>query len=303
MSPRSSAAVRLVDGANVVAALLMGAALAGSVTAARGQVGTFGRSVPDSSLFLPVIDSSPDWLGCSGEFSTIAQEVRDPFFAFILTRIEAGALGRWSGAEIVAYVDSLGRASKIPLARIVSLEYREATASERQQRNGLAIERVWILQLDGDLEVPMPYSILGYNPGDLYISRRIVVSEWRLGTANLHLRIDEYARALTMRGLTVLRIDAGEIVLDVDGLIDRLLGKKLDDSWTQGFAVGRVDDRLVGLALSVGRKGRRIFGEFDFVEDKVIVHGRPVAAGMSRYCRPWVQPPPGIPSRAWQNRD
>jgi len=256
---------------------------------------------PDSTRFFAVVDEDPFALGPGPAGESIVDEVEEPFFVFLLTMIEADSVGFWTGGQLQAWADTLGRPSKIPLAHVVSLERRVAEPAERQRRNGIGLERIWTLVLDDDLKTPMPYSILGYNPGDLYFSSRITASEWRLGQTNFHVQIDDFTRVLSARGLTVLRLDSGKIVLDVDALIDRLLGKGLDDAWTTGFAVGRIDGRLVGLGLSRGRSGRKIYGEFDLAADKVIAHGRPLAATLSRFCRPWAQPSDGQPLRAWQN--
>jgi hypothetical protein len=108
--------------------------------------------------------------------------------------------------------------------------------------------------------LPLPYSILGYHPGDFRGSRRLVFSEVHAGNLALTgLQPPEF-----VSDVILFRLDEGHLLLDVDGLVDRLLGKALDDAATVGFVLARHDTRLLGLAVSLGRDGRRINGEFDF---------------------------------------
>ena len=97
------------------------------------------------------------------------------------------------------------------------------------------------------------------------------------------------------------------MVLDVDYLVDKILGRYLDDTWTEAFLISRIDEApepedlgLHGMALGRSRKGRPVSGAFDFSQDKVLPNGRPVAKVLSAYARTWVAPwkePEG--SRAW----
>lgn len=227
-------------------------------------------------------------------------EIRDPFFAFVIELVDKDSLGVWSGEDIRDCVARSGRESRLPLEHFQRLERRRATVAEREWRRGARVSRMWRLTLDEDLDLPMPYSILGYHPGTLRISRELVLSEWPLGERNIHVIRADTVAVLPASGLTAFRLDRGWVVLDVDGLLDRLLGKKLDDSWTVGFALGRVEGVLQGLGLAYSRKKRKLYGEIDFREDKILVHGRPVARGLSRFIRPWTRPRPGMPERIWE---
>ena len=99
------------------------------------------------------------------------------------------------------------------------------------------------------------------------------------------------------------------MVLDADGLVDKLLGKKLDDTWTEAFVLARVDgaadpreNGLNGVALGRSRSGRPLSGAFDFRRDEVLPNGRPAARALSVLCRPVVAPYEQPDPRAWSWR-
>ena len=146
----------------------------------------------------------------------------------------------------------------------------------------------------------MPYSILGYHPGTLSFDGPLVLNEWSLGDRNVHVTIDGVTRKYAARALTVLEITGGWIILDIDGWLDRLLGKAADDAVTDGFVVGWVEDELLGIGNSAGRDGRRIYGELDFRTGEIENHGRPVARGLSRYSRGWTRDDASDPQDIWR---
>jgi hypothetical protein len=230
-------------------------------------------------------------------------EVRDPLFQFFLELIEEDRLGRWTQAEVQAYIQDTGRPSRLPADKVAWVERRTASGPERQKRRGERVDRVWTLALTEPLKIPMPYSILGYHPGSLVVSERLVMSEWSLGEPNLHVAKDGVVQIFPTTLTTALRFDRGWVVLDADALIDKLLGNKLDDFWTEGFAFCRVQGQLFGLAAGRGRNRQALFGEFDLRRDKVISRSGPVAKGLSRYVRPWLAPPDGTGSRIWEFGD
>jgi len=230
-----------------------------------------------------------------GEVAAEAPEIRDPFFEFVVGIVEDDTLGSWSRDDLLAYVRTSGRDTKLPIEEVVSL-----SRTDGPDGGG----RVLRLELLSDLALPLPYSILGYHPGTLHVSRLLEVEELDLGGAMLRLPDDDGEPVrIWAAGVKTLVIEAGHVVLDVDGLIDRLLGKKLDDTWIEGFVLARVhgaaepdDDGLNGLALGRSRKGRPLSGAFDFRRDKVLPNGRPVARILALYCRRAFSPAAHPPS-------
>jgi hypothetical protein len=227
-------------------------------------------------------------------------EIRDPLLEFLIEITRHDSLGIWSNQQLRDYEARSGRTSRLPLTHIRSIERRPASSKESERRRGVRVGRIWRLVLDQDLRLPMPYSILGYHPGNLFISSELVFSEWRLGAPNIHVVAGDTVRVMPSQQMTAYRLDRGWVILDVAALIDRLLGGKLDDSWTVGFATCRIEGRLYGLGLGLSRGMRKFYGEMDFQQDKILTHGGAVANAISCHVRPWMDPPPGSPERAWE---
>jgi hypothetical protein len=153
------------------------------------------------------------------------------------------------------------------------------------------------------LDMPMPYSILGYHPGTLSFGSPVVVREWRLGERQVTVREEDGSRRATLQGLVVFEIVSGWTVLDVDGWLDTLLGRKLDDAATVGFAAARGDERIIGVGNSIGREGRFIFGELDFREGTVAPHGQPLARAVAGIVRRISDPPSDRRTAVWTGYD
>jgi hypothetical protein len=232
--------------------------------------------------------------------SAIATEFRDPFYAFIIGIAESDSLGRWTEHDLQAYLTRNYQQSKLPLEYFHSLERYAVDGATSEYRRGARVHRAWRLTLKEPLNYPMPYSVLGYDLGSLFIAQELVFSEWRLGSRNVHAPEDGKISVIPVTDLLVLRLDLGWIVMDVDGWVDKLLGGKLDDSWTQGFAICRQDGEIRGLALSLNRDLRPLCGEIDFATNEVTAQGGPLARGVAVYVRPWVTSAESSSDRTWQ---
>ncbi len=208
-------------------------------------------------------------------------DVNEPFFAMVLQWAAEDSLGTWSGNDVLAYADALGRSSKFPLEELVSFSRNRPTKADEGIWPDMKVKAIWDIELVSDLTPPMPYSILGYHPGTLHVSGRIRMAEVHLGSVEL----TKEDGSVKVSDIQLFRLETGILILDVDGWLDALLGKRLDDAAMLGFVSAREDGRLIGLALSIGSKGRPIYGELDFQQDKVLANGRAVASALSAACR------------------
>lgn len=274
--------------------LLLGAATAAAQQPAR----------PDSAHFFAVPDGV-DVYGLADDRGALRAQVRDPLFAFVFTMTERDSLGVWSAEDILAFAEAWGEDSAFPLAENLATIAREPLADEAAPvHRGVRCDRRWVVRLRPErLEIPMPYSILGYHPGSLSFDSPLVLREWRLGSRTAYVTVEGQTRRYAAHALTIYEIAAGWIVLDVDGWLDALLGKAADDAAMQGFAVAWVEGELVGVGNSVGRGGRRILGELDFRTGEVATHGRPLARAISRYGRGWTTPRDEEPQAVWRRYD
>ena len=207
----------------------------------------------------------------------LGPEIKEPFFAFLLEAARGDSLGTWDATALAEFADGRGRPSRFPLELLDRLTRRRPTPAEDASWPRSPVRAVWELDLVAELDRDLPYNILGYHPGRLRGARHMLLTE-------------VHAQGFTVTGMTppviaaeviFFRLDRGHLLLDVDGLVDRLLGKALDDAGTIGFMVARYKGNLVGLAVSLGKDGRRVYGEFDFRRDKVLPNGRPVARALS----------------------
>ena len=226
-------------------------------------------------------------------------EIREPFFAFLIGMAERDSLGFWTGDDLRNHAAAAGRPSRFPLDEVVSLARARPDEQTALKYEGTRVHAVWTLVMNGSQDHPMPYSILGYHPGSLRVGGVLVMSE--LGPADMQITYQDDDRQVTslMTEVRIFPLEKGHVVLDADGLLDALLGSGLDDAWTLGFVVGRENGKLVGLGVSLGRDGRRIFGEFDFSQDKVLVNGRRPMSALSRASRRWLNVESGNLPEPW----
>jgi len=287
-----------------LAALLAAATLVGGLAAAQPLAGAAAPPVgarPDSAAFMAVRAAGPGYGLVPGE-AVLHGQVREPLFAFAFLQTERDRLGVWTAADLLAFAERWGETSDFPLADRLESFTREALPdSEVLRVHGAVCDRRWVIRLDpARLDMPVPYSILGYHPGTLSLQSPIELREWRLGERTVHVTVDGKTRMYAVRGLTVYQVVAGWLILDVDGWLDTLLGKAADDAASEGVAVGWVDEELIGVGNSTGRDGRRIFGELNFRTGEVENHGRPVARGISQHARSWTRTAGVDPRAVWQ---
>lgn len=231
--------------------------------------------------------------------AAVTDSIAEPFFAFVIGRAEADSLGAWSGSDLAAYAAALGRTSRLPVERLVSLERRRPAPGTEGRHAGARVLAEWVITFDAPLGFPLPYSILGYHPGSLRLSRTLRLAE----LAPVDLTVSwTHKRRQERRPLAAVRVfacEGGFLLLDADGLVDRLLGDLLDDSWTVGFVTARDGGARLGLGLMLGRDGRPIYGEFDFARDRIEAHGRPLAGALASVARRWLDPAAGLLPRPW----
>lgn len=226
--------------------------------------------------------------------------IQEPFFDFLLEIVEADSLGRWTGEQVRAHARRLGRPSRFPLSDLVSVSRGRPDSLQAIRYTGARVHAVWHLVLTAAQDRPMPYSILGYHPGSLRIAREIVLSELAAADFRLNYRAGGATVQQMVTGTRIFAVEQGYVLMDADGWLDALLGVALDDAWILGFVTGYHDGQRLGLGVSIGRKGRRIFGEFDFAKDEVLVHGRPLAKALSRTSRTWLNGDSGNLPEPWR---
>jgi hypothetical protein len=223
----------------------------------------------------------------------------EPFFAFVIGQAEADSLGTWDAADVAAFAAARGRPSRLPVDRLVSLERRRPAPGTEGRHPGARVLAEWVIVFDERLGFPLPYSILGYHPGSLRLSRTLHLAEFAPVDVTVRWREKRRQQERALDAVRVFACEKGYLLLDADGVVDRLLGDLLDDSWTVGFVTARDGAARVGLSLMLGRDGRPIYGEFDFARDRVEAHGRPLAGALASAARRWLDPGGGLLPEPW----
>jgi hypothetical protein len=256
-----------------------------------------------AAALIPAAAGAAPWGLVPGEAFLRAQ-VKEPVFAWVFSLVEADSLGTWTAADVQAFAEGWDQPSDFPLDKLVCVRREALPDSARAVREGLVCDRRVVIELAAPrLEMPMPYAILGYHPGTLSFGSPLVAREWRAGARTVDVRSGDGTRRGEVQGLVVFEIVAGWTVLDVDGWLDSLLGRKLDDSATVGLAVARGGGRLLGVGNSIGREGRVIFGEMDFRLGTIAPHGRPLARALAGLARRWSDPAPDRRPAVWAGYD
>jgi hypothetical protein len=254
------------------------------------QEGGPAAARPDSSAFLSIQRDGGGY-GLVPDEATLREQVKEPLFAFVFSLVEADSVGAWTADDLLAFADRWGEDSAFPVAEHLRSIRRERLAGEAViEHRGARCTRRWVVVLTpAPVSFPLPFSILGYHPGSLSIQTPLVLNEWQLGERSVFVTVEGATRRYDATAITVWEVASGWLILDVDGWLDKLLGKAADDAATKGFTACWMEGELVGVGVSVGRDGRSIYGELDFRSGEIENHGRPVARGIAHYTRGWTR--------------
>ena len=190
-----------------------------------------------------------------------AAEVKDPVFAILVGLIRADTHGTLSGERLARELARHRGRTRLPYQRLRELR-REPAAP--------ATARVTAV-FDGPLDLPIPYRILWYNPGRFTTAATCQFEEWSLGDVRAPAADGTQAALAEVRvfGLAHGQV-AGDISVDIDGWIDRLLGASLDDTHVTGLLLLRHAGRPYAMAVGYNRHGHGRSGAFDLAADRIV---------------------------------
>lgn len=190
---------------------------------------------------------------------------KDPVFALLIGLVAGDIYGTLTQSRLQHHLEQLGVRSKLP--------YREVESVTRLpgQRNNTAVV---IVDFQNEMRLPIPYSILGYNPGSFTASRHCVFAEYQLGT----VLVEHYASPedttrvvdLVLEDVHLYGLKEGRLFLDIDGWVDRLLGGSIDDTELVGVMLCRYLGEWHGFAMGYNDEGKGRSGALNFREDKVV---------------------------------
>ena len=191
--------------------------------------------------------------------------VRDPVFAYLVALARDDARGELSGTALDRLVEKSGRESRLPHALLHEVSRVAGATAELPARVRVAFS--------DPLDVPVPYSILGYHPGSLRASRELLFDEWFLG--RMRLPDDPAGGRRYLEEVRLLVLRRGELQIDIDWWVDKLFGSKLDDTEVIALALARLDDRHLGIATGLNGSGRGRSGTFDLHADEIVFLAQP----------------------------
>jgi len=201
--------------------------------------------------------SHPAHIGLPDELPS-EPRVKDPVFAVLVGLVAADHYGALTRGRLESHLGPRAQASRLP--------YREMREVSRMPEEPAPTSAVTIV-LDRPLKLPIPYSILGYHPGSVEGGPACVFREWSLGAIGM-------AHGGTRLELTDVRLFGlreGRLFVDIDGWLDRLAGRLLDDSDLEGLALFRHEGRWLGIGFGHNPRGEPRSGLFDFARDRVVL--------------------------------
>jgi hypothetical protein len=195
---------------------------------------------------------SEDWV--------LAEGVTDPLFSAMVGVVDADFFGGIRQAQIDSIVIANG-GTKLP--HEVFNEIRRAPVP------GAAAALVQFVLVE-EIDRPIPYSLLGYNPGSIRASQQLDFLEFDIGHRRYLVKIDDEEIVVEIENAHLLVLVEGFMEMDFDGWLDRLLGSKLDDMHVKAFLIFTMEGQRYSLGMGQTKKGKGKTGAFDFLEDSTV---------------------------------
>jgi hypothetical protein len=202
----------------------------------------------------------------------LGTEVKDPVWALLIGLSESNLCGALTRGRIEREVNQSGRPTRIPMPYLLAVR-RTPKSETRADVVFLSIH---------DLDLPVPYDVLGYHPGRMRLSGDLRFQEWKLGRVEVQ---NPEGAPIVLDDVRVWGLDRGRVQMDIDGWLDAMLGPKLDDMDLEGFALCHYKGERFGFALGFGPKGSGRSGAFNFREDKIVFPNPPEFKRTGAYLR------------------
>lgn len=195
------------------------------------------------------------------EHPVLPKDVKDGVFGYLVSLLDANTYGSVAGSQFRDVLKRTGRPSKIPYETIGELRRAPASASGEG----------WVrVAFTGPLDVPVPYSILGYHPGSLHSPAQVTVREWHMPRSVISDPAGDVTGALEVTDLTLWAVVEGRVVIDIDQLVDKLLGGSLDDTYVVGIAFFRFRGAAYAMALGYNGQGEPRSGALQLGENEIL---------------------------------
>ena len=220
-----------------------------------------------------------------------AAGVRDPVFAILAGLVSTGCYGTMTEERLERELHRLGTKTNLP--------YRSVVAVTRLPVQAGYTSRVTV-SFDGPLDLPVPYSILGYHPGSFTASEVCNFREWEFPGMQLvetsGTGKDSRTRTIQLEEVHLFALETGEIWIDIDALIDKLLGGAIDDTRVTALVLCKYKGEWLGIATGYGRDQEGRSGILSLKEDKILFPTPDELKGVGRQLRGKAE----VLSRIWE---
>jgi hypothetical protein len=182
-----------------------------------------------------------------------ASVVKDTFFAWLVGLVDAGRDASIDNAGLRDVLTEFRSTIALPFDRIAVVRH---AAPRPEARGSLGVD------FDGELDIPVPFSLLSYHPGSLRATRAVRFDERRFASLPL-------AGGGAAEPVYSFRIAEGSMAIDVDAWLDVLLGRIVDDLSIRIIALARWRGTRRCLVGGTGREDRRIIAAFDLARNTI----------------------------------
>jgi hypothetical protein len=206
--------------------------------------------------------------------------VNDPVFSILTRLVTSGIYGTITQERLQQEIARIGGKSRLPYESVVSIT-REPVEPGRTA--------LVCLEFKTPIDLPVPYSILGYHPGSFTASQHCLFREWELGRISLsetEQKGDQTEiRTIDLEDVHLFASVEGEVKIDIDAWIDALLGGAIDDTDITALMLCRWRGGWYGVAMGYGHDQSGRSGILSLREDKILFPTPDGLRGVGRQMR------------------
>jgi hypothetical protein len=206
--------------------------------------------------------------------------VSDPVFSILTRLVTSGTYGTITEERLQKDVARIGGKSQLPYDKVVSI------TREPVKPGWTALIRV---EFKGPIDLPIPYSILGYHPGSFTAAQSCLFREWDLGNVTLTEPELKGGRTVNhtidLEDVHLFASVVGDVKIDIDAWIDFLLGGAVDDTDITSLMLARWRGEWYGVAMGYGHDHSGRSGILSLRHNKILFPPPEGLRGVGRQMR------------------
>lgn len=209
-----------------------------------------------------------------------ADGVRDPVFAILAGLVTRGCYGTLTGERLETELRRIGTKSMLPYESVVRVN---RTPVREDYTASVTVE------FERPIDLPVPYSILGYHPGSFSASQFCEFREWQFPSLQFVETVgsgkEARTRTLEVQNVHLFALSSGEVWIDIDVLVDKMLGGAIDDTRVTTLVLCQHQGEWLGVATGYGRRGEGRSGVLSLRENKILFPTPDALKGLGRRMR------------------